>query len=78
MGELTRGTVADRPWGRTLAALGLRGVTGQLTLVSDGRIYELAFAGGAVVGASSPLGSDSAARIAVTGGLASSTQVAEL
>ena len=32
--ELARGNVADRPWGRTLAALGLRGLTGQLTLVS--------------------------------------------
>ena len=55
MAELTRGTVADRPWGRTLAALGLRGLTGQLALTADGKTYEIAFAGGAVVAASSPI-----------------------
>ena len=78
MAELARGTVADRPWGRTLAALGLRGLTGQLTLTADGKRYQLAFGEGAVVGASSPLASDAAARIALTGSLISSTQVADI
>jgi len=76
--ELTRGTVGDRPWGRTLAALGLRGVSGQLTLTAEGKRYEIAFGQGAIVGAMSPLASDSAARVAMTGGLVSTTQVAEL
>ena len=78
MAELARGNVADRPWGRTLGALGLRGLTGQLTLGSAGKRYQIAFAHGAIVGASSPLVSDAAVRIALTGGLLSSTQVADV
>jgi curved DNA-binding protein CbpA len=77
--ELTRGTVFDRPWGRTLGSLGLRGLTGQLTLTAlDGKSYEIAFSHGAVIGASSPIASDAAVRVALTGGLISTTQVAEL
>jgi curved DNA-binding protein CbpA len=76
--ELTRGTVFDRPWGRTLAALGIRGLNGQLTLTADGKTYEIAFAHGTVIGATSPIASDAAVRVALTGGLISGTQVAEL
>ncbi|HEY1548732.1 MAG TPA: DUF4388 domain-containing protein, partial [Kofleriaceae bacterium] len=78
MTELARGTVADRPWGRTLGALGLRGLTGQLTLLGDAKPYRIAFEQGAVVGASSPLASDAAVRVALTGGLITSTQVADI
>ena len=78
MTELARGTVGDRPWGRTLGALGLRGLTGQLTLLGDGKPYRVAFEQGAVVGASSPLASDAAVRVALTGGLITSTQVADI
>ena len=78
MADLARGTVLDRPWGRTLAALGLRGVTGQLTVISDAKPYRIVFSQGAVVAASSPLTSDAAVRIALTGHLISSTQVADI
>lgn len=78
MAELARGTVADRPWGRTFAAIGLRGTTGQLVLSADGKRYLVAFVNGAVVGAASPLATDAAIRVALTGGLVSSTQVADL
>ncbi|HEX4419393.1 MAG TPA: hypothetical protein VH165_15885, partial [Kofleriaceae bacterium] len=78
MTELARGSVADRPWGRTLAALGLRGVSGQLTLVADGKRFIVAFEHGAVVAASSPLTSDAAVRVALTGHLVSSSQVPEI
>ena len=64
MAELARGTVTDRPWGRTLAALGLRGVTGQLTVITDGKVFRIVFAGGAVAAASSPLANDAAVRVA--------------
>ncbi len=78
MAELARGDVADRPWGRTLAALGQRGVTGQVNIITDGKLYQIAFSQGAICGAVSPLASDSAARVALTLHLCSSTQVAEL
>ena len=78
MAELARGSVSDRPWGRTLGTLGSRGFTGQLTLAADSKRYQIAFADGAVVGAMSPLASDAAVRVALTGGLISSTQVAEI
>jgi tetratricopeptide (TPR) repeat protein len=76
--ELTRGTVADRPWGRTMFALGARGLTGQLTLAADGRRYCVAFYSGAVVGATSPLALDAASRVALQAGLISSTQVPDI
>src|ERR1700760_1427821 len=78
MTELARGTVADRPWGRTLGALGLRGLSGQLTLLGDGKPFRIAFEQGAVVGATSPMASDAAVRLALTGGLITSTQVADI
>src|SRR5438105_4128268 len=78
MAELARGTVADRPWGRTLAALGLRGLSGQLTIASDGKDYRIAFARGAVVAAASPIATDATVRIALTANLVSSTQVGEV
>ena len=78
MAELARGSLADRPWGRTLGALGLRGVTGQVTLAADGKRFAIAFIQGAVAGAVSPLASDAAVRVAMTAGLISSTQVAEI
>lgn len=78
MAELVRGTVADRPWGRTLGTLGTRGLSGELTIHSDGKPYRIAFANGAVVGASSPLVNDAAVRVALTGGLISSIHVNEI
>jgi hypothetical protein len=78
MAELARGTVTDRPWGQTLGALAARRLTGQVTVSADGKSYCIAFAQGAVAGATSPLASDAAVRVALTGGLVSSTQVADI
>ena len=78
MAELARGRVSDRPWGRTLGTLALRGLTGQLNLYADGRVYSVAFNQGVIFGATSPLPNDAAVRIAMTGGLVSSTQVNDL
>ncbi|MDB4954619.1 MAG: heat shock protein DnaJ domain protein [Myxococcales bacterium] len=78
MAELARGRIADRPWGRTLGALGMRGLTGQLTLIAEGKQYCVAFTNGAIVGASSPLANDAGVRVALTGHLVTSTQVAEI
>lgn len=78
MALLARGSVADRPWGMTLGALGMRGLTGQLTLTSDGKALRVAFDQGAVVGAHSPLTSDAAVRMAMTANLITSSQVADI
>ncbi len=78
MAVLAKGTVSDRPWGQTLGALAKRGLSGQLTITADGKPYRIAFGQGAVVGASSPLASDAAVRLALTGGLVSSTQVNDI
>jgi curved DNA-binding protein CbpA len=76
--ELARGRVADRPWGRTFATLGLRGLTGQLSVLADGKRFAVGFDRGAVVAAASPLASDAAARVALTIHLVSSSQVADI
>jgi hypothetical protein len=76
--ELARGRVTDRPWGKTLGTLALRGLTGQLNLFADGRAYSIGFHQGVIVGAASPLPNDNAVRIALTGGLVSSTQVVHM
>ncbi|HEY5936052.1 MAG TPA: hypothetical protein VIU61_15490 [Kofleriaceae bacterium] len=77
--ELARGSVSDRPWGQTFGALGLRGLTGQLTLVAeDGKQLCVAFERGAIVGATSPLPTDSIIRVALTSHLISPSQVAEI
>src|SRR4051794_19361330 len=78
MAELARGQITDRPWGRTLGALALRGLTGQVNVYADGKAYAIAFNQGVVAGAHSPLANDSAVRVAMTGGLVSSTQVNDL
>ena len=78
MAVLAKGAVTDRPWGQTLGALSRRGLSGQVTVTADAKPYRIAFARGAVVGATSPLASDAAVRLALTGGLVSSTQVADI
>lgn len=78
MAELARGSVFDRPWGKTLAAIGLRGVSGQVTITEGDKTYAIAFSDGAVVGARSPLASDSAVRLALTATLINSTQAGEI
>ncbi|MDB4954417.1 MAG: Molecular chaperone, heat shock protein Hsp40 [Myxococcales bacterium] len=78
MSQPLHGTVADRPWGVTLSALGLETRTAQLTLRADGKQFCVAFSGGLVIAATSPLAADSVARIALTSHLINSSQIGEL
>ena len=73
------GQVGDRPWATTLASCAMQRMTGEVVLLaSDGKEYRVAFIDGVVVAASSPLASDSVPRIALTGHLVSSSQVAAI
>lgn len=78
MALLARGTVADRPWGMTFGALGIRGLSGQLTLTADGKQFRVAFDQGVIIGAHSPLATDAAVRLALTMNLVTSSQVADI
>lgn len=71
---VVKGTIADRPWGATLAALGLSGRSGQLELAGGDQRYQIAFVHGLVVGATSPLAVDSIARIALSNRLITALQ----
>lgn len=72
------GSIAERPWGWRLARLALRGESGQLTIDAHDKRYCIAFEHGKVVGASSPVAADSAARIALTGHAITTSQLAEV
>lgn len=76
--ELVRGNVADRPWALTLATVVRRGVTGEVTLVSDHKQYTIAFDRGVIVAARSPITTDGAIRVALTSHLISPSQVSGL
>jgi hypothetical protein len=72
------GQLADHSAPRVVAALAARGFTGELTVGSEGRAFRIAWADGAIVGAKSPHPADSAAKIALTLGVLSSTQAGEV
>lgn len=63
---LMKGSLADRPWAQTLSAISVAGHHGQLTLKSDGKVYQIAFANGLVIGATSPSPADTVQRIGLT------------
>jgi tetratricopeptide (TPR) repeat protein len=77
--ELARGTVGDRVWGCTIASFAARRLTGELAVdVNTDSQLRVVLYDGAVVAASSPLASDSAARVGLTTNVVTSTQVAQI
>ncbi len=71
-----RGPVEARPWGAVLAELALSRGSAQVTVRAEtGAVHAIAFARGAIVGATSPVAADTAARVAVTSRIATRAQV---
>lgn len=70
--------MTDRPWALTLAQVARRGVTGEVTLVSDNKQYAIAFERGAIVAARSPMTADGVIRVALTSHLITPSLVNEL
>ena len=75
---VAEGSVADRPLPRTFATIAARSFTGEMIVTAGGREYRVGWRDGAVVSATSPHPADSAAKIAVTLGVLSSTQAGEV
>ena len=73
-----RGAITEQPWGKTVGQLIAERATGELVVIAEGKRYVLGFLAGELVGALSPVAADSVARLALTGHLVSSTQVAEI
>jgi tetratricopeptide (TPR) repeat protein len=81
---LARGALQDRPFGKTVGTIALRGASGQLTAESEGaeytphaeRSYAIVFQHGHIVAARSPNVADSARAIALGLDLLQPTQVA--
>ncbi len=69
------GTISHRPWAATLAAIGIGGRSGQLTLRGGHKLHRIAFSHGIVVGAMSPIAADSVSRIALAHHMVSPAQV---
>ena len=75
---LARGSIQDRPFGKTVGSIAHRGVSGQLTAECDGATYAIVFDRGHIVAASSPSLSDSAAAIALALDLITPAQIATI
>jgi tetratricopeptide (TPR) repeat protein len=78
VGVVSQGSLAEWSAPRLFAALAGRGFSGELIIESAGKDYRVGWSDGAVVGARSPHPADSAAKVAVTLGVLSSTQAGEV
>lgn len=74
--RLREGTLAERPWPIALASIASAAERCQLTVKSDGKLYQVAFINGLVVGAVSPAPADAVQRIALTQKLLAPSAVA--
>lgn len=74
--QLSKGTIADRPWAVTLATVSATSDRCQLTLKAEGKLYQIAFVNGTIVGATSPSPADTVQRIALSNRLVPPANVA--
>lgn len=78
MPVVATGTIADRPFGRTIATIAQRRFTGELRLVAGGQQLGIGFRDGLIVAASGSHPADSAVKIALGAGLITSSQASEI
>ncbi len=78
MGVVASGSVGDRPFGRTIAAVSQRQFTGELRLTANGQVYTIGWRGGDVVAAAGNHPADSAVKTAMSAGLITSTQASAI
>lgn len=78
MAVVARGAVAGQAFARTVYAIAGKRFTGDFALVEHSRRYRVTWRDGLIVGADSANPADSAARVALTAGLLTTTQVAEI
>lgn len=74
MAIVASGTVVDRPFGRTIAAIAQRRFTGDLRLAAGGQAHAIGFQGGLVVAAIGSHAADGAVKTALNAGLITSSQ----
>ncbi|ACY19236.1 heat shock protein DnaJ domain protein [Haliangium ochraceum DSM 14365] len=75
MTVVSRGHVSDRPFARSIYWIAAKQFTGELVMTQDGQSCRLAWEHGLIVAADSDVPSDSFARVALTAGLVTSTQI---
>lgn len=78
MAVVARGKVAGQAFARTVYAIARKRFTGDFALTEHGQEYRVTWRDGTVVGADSKAPADSPARVALTAGLLTTTQVAEV
>ena len=78
MAVVATGTIADRPFGRTIATVAQRRFTGELRLVAGAQRLAIGFRDGLVVAAQGAHPADSAVKIALSAGLVTSTQASAI
>jgi len=78
VGVVATGTIADRPFGRTFAAIAQRRFTGDLRLQAGTQRHVIGFRDGALVAAEGRHPADSAVKTALAAGLITSSQASEI
>ena len=78
MAIVARGHTDDRPFARTIYAIGAKRFSGDLIVEQNGKRYAVGWRDGLIVAAESPSPHDAPGRVALTAGLVSSTQLGDV
>lgn len=78
MSIVARGRVKDRPFARTVYAVGVKRFAGDMVMTEHGRRYVISWKLGLVVAAKSASPADSVARVALNAGWVSTTQLSDI